>query len=298
MLLANIAGIQNSIGWTVESSTGYTSSGPTIVPRVGDPFYGSDYLGLSRYGSPTNTDINILRDQLQALINKGPAPYQLQTSLIEKVLRDNVQNWNFLYPNGTSPQPRPWVQDFGDALQIILTDDGRLTFDRDGEPPHNHPKIHHMVDNVNYYVQQFSDAPYIVLIDHLKRLGKGWRTPQEGSLWHVIHSGDVNIQRLTSIADKIPLLKSFLQNYGVNLDSLKQYATQYLQPGGNVTLPPGTVSPTLATKASVSTMNPMLLAALAGGAAWYLTKKPLYGGLAFLAAMMLNRNSQTFKQNL
>lgn len=290
--MENIAGFGASIGWSTETSTGYTKTGPVIVPKVGDPFFGTDFLGLSRYGSWVNlqsrTDLNVLRQQLQALIDKGPAPYQLQTDRIEKVLRDNVQNWNFYYPNGTSPRPRPWVQDFGNKLKIIITDDGRLTFDRDWEPPHNDPQIHHMVDNVNYFVQQFSDKPYIVLIDHLKRLGKGWKTPDKGSLWHVIHTGDVNFAKLTSFVSKIPGLDAFLGTFGLSTDTLMNYAQSFLAPGANAQIPNVPTNPTVVDGGNTSSgFSPMIAAAAAGGLTWYVSKKPLWGILAAAAVYMI-----------
>lgn len=283
----------NSIGWTVETSTGYTSSGAVIQPKIGDSFYGQDYLGLTRYGNYSNTNLDTLTAQLQAIINKGPKPYTLSRDLVEKVLRDNVQNWNFNYPNGTSPVPRPW--NFGGYIDIIMTPDGRLTFSKDEEPPHNHPQIHQMVDKANYYVQQFSDQPYIVLIDHLKRLGKGWKTPDKGSLWHVIHQGDVNFAKISDMIAKIPGLDSFLSQFGLSLDTLNKYAQKYLKPGGSST---GPVNPPIYSGGQFPTnqnfsmaQKPLLIAAGAGLGTYLVTKKPIYAliagaGIFFLMSKM------------
>lgn len=295
MVLENIGNIPGAIGWSVETSTGYTKSGAVIVPRIGDPFFGSDYLGLSRYGGSSGTDLNKLRDQLQAIIDEtSPSPYQLTIDRIKKVLKDNIQNWNFLYPNGTSPKPRKWKESFGNDLQIIITQDGRLTFDRDWEPPHNHPKIHHMVDNVNYFVQQYSDKPYIVLMDHLKRLGKGWKTPDKGSLWHLIHTGDVNFARLSQFISKIPGLDVFLSQFGLSTDSLTKYAEQYLVPGGNAQNPTVPISPGEADEGSGgSAITKLLLPAVAGFGIYYTTKKPVYALAAAAATFLITSMSKT-----
>lgn len=279
----------NSIGWTVETSAGYTTSGPTIVPQTGHPFYGEDFLGLSRYGNPTNTDLDKLTSQLNAIIAKGPSPYTLEKSLVEKILRDNVQNWNFYYPNGTSPNPRNWESKLGQYLNIILTPDGRLTFDRDGEPAHNIPEIHYLVDWVNYYVQQFSDEPYIVLIDHLKRLGKGWKTPESGSLWRVIHTGDVHFAKVTELVDKIPGLKTFLATFGVSLDSLKAFAQKFMggaggsnpatpipQPGGQYNTD-GQYIPPPRTAGQSFDSKTMAIVAAVGLGAYFILRKPKRG---------------------
>lgn len=269
----------NTIGWSVDTSTGFTKSGPTMVPRVGHPFYGEDWLGLSRYGTPTNTDLNVLLQQLQALIDKGPAPYTLSRGMLDKVLRDNVENWNFYYSNGSSPTPRNWINypPFKNYLSLTITQDGRLTFDRDEEPPHNWPDIHYMVDWVQYLVNKYSDEPYIVLIDHLKRLGKGWQTPQGGSLWHVIHSGDVNAVRFKDLIKKVPGLSQLIEStpYGKYLE----VATNFAAGGGPASVNDavldsgaGIVPGQPATPGNTG-IGTLLIAAAAAAAGYYFPKK-------------------------
>jgi hypothetical protein len=291
---AGITGFQNSIGWTVETSAGYTTSGATIVPVVGSKTFGSDFLGLSRYGTPTNTDLNVLRDQLQAVIDKGGKQrYTLPVSLVEKVLRDNVQNWNFYFANGTSPIARNWQNDpeLKNWLMLTITEDGRLTFDRDEEPPHNDPRIHKLVDWANYLVQTFSDKPYIVLIDHLKRLGKGWKTPQGGSLWHIIHTGDVNFAKVTDFVSKIPGLDQFLSTFGLSMDSLLSVANGILDnPGGAVV--PGASLPGSGTYQGASFgSNTLLISALAGALTYYFSRKLLLTSAVAIGSYFLLKSS-------
>lgn len=232
-----------TMGWSLDTSYGYTKSGPTIVPKVGDAFFGSDFLGLSRYGEPTNTDLNVLLQQLKAAAAKGPEPGVLiDMPLLQKVLRENMQHWNFYYTGGTSHNPRPWERDLAGFLQVVVTPDGRLTYDRDAEPPHDAKEIHKLVDWLNYFVQHYSDKPYLVTMEHAKRLGKGWRTPGEGSAWHVIHTGDVNLAKFGDFADiiinKIPGLSTFLQKFGLSGKSLTDFAKQYFGGGGSgITVP-------------------------------------------------------------
>lgn len=296
-----------TMGWSLDTSYGYTKSGPTIVPKVGDSFFGSDFLGLSRYGEPTNTDLNVLLSQLKAAAAKGPEPTVLiDMPLLQKVLRENMQHWNFYYTGGTSHNPRPWERDLANFLQVVITPDGRLTFDRDAEPPHDAKEIHKVVDWLNYFVQHYSDKPYLVTMEHAKRLGKGWRTPQEGSAWHVIHTGDVNLAKFGDFADliisKIPGLSTFLAKFGISTKSLTDFAKQYFGgSGGGTTVP--VVQPPVTTPA---TGNNALLLLGAAGIGYFLLagngKKKLngidknvywIGGGLLVGLFLLSRKSQT-----
>jgi hypothetical protein len=184
MALHRISGYQdNTIGWSTSTSTGYTSSGPAIVP-----VQQGDYLGLSRYGLATNTNIATLTGQLQALINKGPKPYTLSPQLVDKIIYDNVQQWNFFYPSGATPYPLDWA-----ALNLPISFvkvGNRWTYDRDEEPPHNAPWIHHLASWAQWLVSNYSASPYIVTIDHLKRLGKSYKTPSDGNILTHKSAGD------------------------------------------------------------------------------------------------------------
>lgn len=289
-----------SIGWTVDTSYGWTNSGPTMVPKVGDPYYGQDWLGLSRYGATTNTDLNVLTQQLQQKINEGPSPYTLSIDLVKKILKDNVAYWNFFYPNGTSPVPRNWQNDpdLKNYLMLTITPDGRLTFDRDEEPPHDWKGIHHLTDWTNFLVQAYSDDPYIPLIDHMKRLGKGWKTPDGGSLWHIIHTGDKNFAKITNFISHVPGLKEVLEYYGVDLDQIIKQATKVFaasqsggaHPGVPTTgqIPAGGWNPSQ----PASNNNQLLYSAAAALLTYYLTKKITYAAAAGVGAYLIMQQKQ------
>lgn len=198
MALYTISGVddhENIIGWSVETSYGYKEQGPRIVPVVK-----GDFLGLSRYGSwRGNTDMPTLRNELQALINKGPAPYTLDEWYVHKMMRDNVQGWNFFYERGTTPYELNWSSMVMPVR--LIYNGGRWTFETDDEPPHDHPGIHNLVAHAQWLVNNYSSNPYIVVMDHLKRLGKGWNTPREGNILNPISSGEAfwkNVKQTTT----------------------------------------------------------------------------------------------------
>ncbi len=272
--LYNVA-YPNTIGWAWETSTGWTTSGGMPTVKWGDPFYGQDFLGVSRYGNIPRDDkaFIALRDNLQSYIDQfSPEPYPLSTDLLAKVIGENIQNWNFLYPKGTSHTPRNWRPYLQDYLLLTVTPDGRLTFDRDEEPPHNYPEIHKLVDWVNFMVQHYSDETYIPTIEHVKRLGKGWKTPDKGSLWHVIHSGDVWGAKFSDFAgkilDKIPGLSDWLGKYGLSAESLESFLG-----GGGATIPDVVIPDGGSTPHTITKPNWLLLGAIGAGAFLLLRKK-------------------------
>lgn len=304
----------NTLGWTWQTSTGWTQGNDLPKVKWGDEFYGSDYLGLTRYGnipgpSPENDRKFIaLRDELQQYIDEfSPQPYPLSTNLLAKVIGENIQNWNFLYPKGTSPKPRNWKPFLQDYVLWTITDDGRLTFDRDVEPPHNYPQIHKLIDWLNFLVQTYSDETYIPTIEHVKRLGSGWKTPEGGSAWHVIHTGDKNLAKFTnfasSIVNKIPGLSSFLQAHGLSVDSLTNFANAAgWGSGGGIAVPDGVIEGE-PDQASKKNLLPIALAA--GVGIYLLTRKKkkavsgilnnktvLIGG-GLIALLLIMKNKKT-----
>ena len=285
-----------AIGWTWETSAGWTTTGPVIMPKIGHPYFGENFLGLSRYGNLNGTSIPELTRQMQSVIDEtGPVDYNLDTGLVDKVLRANMQHWNFFYPNGTAPQPRAWRTDpeLRSFLLLTITPDGRLTFDRDAEPPHNSPLIHRLTDWANYLIQAYSDQPYLVTLEHLKRLGSGWKTPDQGSLWHVIHAGDVNFARISDFILSIPGLEELAASFGLNMESLTNMASTYLTGGqATVAVEGATLDPEYSGGAG-GRDNSIIIGVVVGGIVYWLGKSLLYGLGAGAAAWYFTKPKET-----
>lgn len=175
-LRENIAGIDTS------NNIGIASLAVTpVVNKDNLNFDGSGtfagvfnpYLGLSEYrdyGGDRNINEKALAAALNAEISKGPMPgHTVRPDFVKWVYDSNIRSWNFYYPGGVTPYFNPEDLLPEDYPRLILTEDNRLTFDRDMKiDDWRNPYIHLLTAWAQDLINQFDPTPYPVKPAHLK----------------------------------------------------------------------------------------------------------------------------------
>lgn len=135
------------------------------------------YLGLSMYRD-LGGDRNINEANVAALINDaiaaGPNPgHTVTPEFVKWVYNENLRSWNFYYPGGVQPGftaaellPATWPR-------LVVTDDGRLTFDRDIKiDDYRNAEIHLLTAWAQALINQYDPTPYPVKPLHLKEFSQ------------------------------------------------------------------------------------------------------------------------------
>jgi len=125
------------------------------------------HLGLSGYAEYENdsgTNWTDVANQINTMIAKGPHPGHTVTSdFVKWVFDNNIRFWNFYYPAGVVPG-------FADSINQLLpaswprpvvTQDGRLTFDRDAMlEDYRNAEIHVLNAALQDLINRYDPAPY------------------------------------------------------------------------------------------------------------------------------------------
>ena len=125
------------------------------------------HLGLSAYAdyeTDSGTDWNQVASQINGQIAKGPHPGHTVTSdFVKWIFDNNIRFWNFYYPAGVVPG-------FADGINNLLppswprpvvTQDGRLTFDRDIEVDDaRNAEIHVLNAALQDLINRYDPNPY------------------------------------------------------------------------------------------------------------------------------------------
>jgi hypothetical protein len=127
-------------------------------------FSGSPFLGLSSYvedgGSALFTNWQNVADAINAAIVSGPSPgHEFDADFVKWVYQNNIKGWNFYYYGGVPPMFDPSAklsQLNPNYPHVIITADGRLTFDKDVELDDAHTnEIHAVWAHVQDLINRF-----------------------------------------------------------------------------------------------------------------------------------------------
>ena len=174
MALYKISGIDEDYAYP----RGTSSIGVVVSPNVdtnninydGHNQYGNAFghhLGLSAYAEYENdigTDWNSVASQINSQIAMGASPgHTVTPDFVKWVFDNNIRFWNFFYPGGVAPG-------FADSVNNLLpsswprpvvTQDGRLTFDRDIEvDDYRNAEIHILNAALQDLINRYDGAPY------------------------------------------------------------------------------------------------------------------------------------------
>lgn len=126
-----------------------------------NPYFPGPFLGLSDYiedgGSTAATSWNNLAAQINTEIALGPDPgHQVDGNFVKFIYDNNMKGWNFYYYGGVPVGYDPSSQLPPHYPRVIITADGRLTFDRDVklDDAHNN-EIHAVWGHVQDLINRF-----------------------------------------------------------------------------------------------------------------------------------------------
>jgi len=134
-------------------------------------------LQLSEYrdlGGDRSLNADSMAQQINALIAKGPQPgHTVDADFIKWVYDNTLRSWNFYYSGGVRPGftasallPATWPR-------LVITDDGRLTFDRDVKlDDYRNAEIHLLTAWTQDLINQYDPSPYPVRPAHLKEFSQ------------------------------------------------------------------------------------------------------------------------------
>lgn len=180
-LLENVAGFGN---WNDADSLGILTNpienvdplnfdGTHKYAGVFDP-----YLGLAAYADYENssgTNFSTLAGQLNTLIAAGPEPGHTVTADFVKWIFDNkVRSWNFFYVDGVVPGFTAEDLLPANYPRLVLTDDGRLTFDKLVPlDDYRNAEIHLLTAWAQSLINQYDAHPYPLKPSALKEFSQG-----------------------------------------------------------------------------------------------------------------------------
>lgn len=135
------------------------------------------YMGLSMYrdlGGDRDINQTSVAAQINAAIAEGPHPgHAVTPDFVKWVYNANIRSWNFYYPGGVAPGfdadgllPATWPR-------LVITADGRLTFDRDIKiDDWRNAEIHLLTAWAQALINQYDPTPYPVKPQHLKEFSQ------------------------------------------------------------------------------------------------------------------------------
>lgn len=182
----NIAGLEvrengimvvgNAIGRTIDVNTinvdNINFDGTGKYAGVFNPYLGLN--GYVEYDSSSGTDWNIVASKINQLIASGPQPgHAVEANFVKWVFDNNIRSWNFYYNGGVRPGftaanllPATWPR-------LIITNDGRLTFDRDIKlDDYRNAEIHLLTAWAQNLINTYDPSPYPVRPTHLKEFSQ------------------------------------------------------------------------------------------------------------------------------
>jgi len=174
-LLRNIAGIDDQIGYTdirlVSNVDNINFDGSGKYSGVFNP-----YLGLSNYhdfggGQDDNALYQRLADEINSLV-PGSA---VNSDFVKWIYYNNIRSWNFLFPNGVRPGFSAENILPAGYPKLVVTQDGRLDFDRDVQiDDYRNAEIHILTAWAQSLINQYDDqSPYPITPKHLKEFSQG-----------------------------------------------------------------------------------------------------------------------------
>lgn len=159
----------------------------TVTPFTGDNlnFDGthkwanvfSPYLGLSNYrdyGGDRDINESNVANMLNAEIAKGPHPgHNVTPDFVKWVYNASIRSWNFYYPGGVKPGFTAQNLLPVNYPKMVITPDGRLTFDRDVKiDDYRNAEIHLLNAWAQALINQFDPTPYPLKPLHLKEFSQ------------------------------------------------------------------------------------------------------------------------------
>lgn len=191
-LRRNIAGIDeadylelleyptNTIGkrptWQLMPMEGARTQPNAAGPGPNNRYFTGPFLGLQFYAedplSIEGTNWNITADAINAAIQNGPSPgHAVDGSFVRWIYESNVKGWNFYYPMGVAPGYQPNLPN--SYPQLIITADGRLTFDRDVQiDDYLNDEVHALSAWAQALINAEDPTPYPVKPRHLKEFSQ------------------------------------------------------------------------------------------------------------------------------
>lgn len=135
------------------------------------------FLGLSQYrdeGGDRNLNTDQVAQQLNTMIASGPAPgHAVDGAFVQWVYDENLRSWNFYYPMGVAPGFSAELLLPASYPHLIITGDGRLTFDKDVKiDDYRNDEIHMLTAWAQSLINDNDPEPYPVKPLHLKEFSQ------------------------------------------------------------------------------------------------------------------------------
>lgn len=135
------------------------------------------FLGLSQYrdeGGDRTLNSSQVADQLNQMIAQGPDPgHTVDGAFVEWVYDENIRSWNFYYSMGVAPGFTAASILPASYPHLVITDDGRLTFDKDVKiDDYRSDEIHMLTAWAQSLINDNDPAPYPIKPLHLKEFSQ------------------------------------------------------------------------------------------------------------------------------
>lgn len=143
------------------------------------PYFSGPFLALQHYAqdpySVTGTDWNKTADAINQAIAAGPEPgHTVDADFVKWIYDTSNKGYNFYYlwgvPIGYKPNLPAWYP------HPVITDDQRLTFDRDYkvDDAGNNDEIHALNQYIQSLIREFDTTPYILKPADLKLFSQSY----------------------------------------------------------------------------------------------------------------------------
>lgn len=162
--------------WQLMPMEGARGNPSAQGPGPNNKYFTGPFLGLEFYSedplSIEGTNWNTTADAVNAAIQKGPSPgHSFPADYIKWIYDANVKGWNFYYPNGAAPDYVPALP--ASYPQMMISDDGRLTFDKDVKiDDYHNEEIHALTAWAQSIINKEDPTPYPVKPQHLKEFSQ------------------------------------------------------------------------------------------------------------------------------